>query len=430
MRKTLKSLSCSWFGFITDDDLSVIADCFSYLEQLELDHSGSRKREISDRGIGAISSKMRSLLSLNISSLVDCLSNRSLEYLSSNCPSLRHLNASFSHNTDVYLDFLFSDGKFASLSSLELHRVNISDSVLVQLSRADLKLRKLVLGNPSGGGISNGALFRFLKSCRSLRHLDLQNLTLSGDMAASDIASSIPNLEFVSLCCCNQNITGITLFNLLNNCPSLEEVHMVGTFMGSFGNWSSLAVHYRYRVRTLLLVHYGGLSDESLMAIASACPRLEYLSVSQCQGITGYGIGAVMTNCKNIKRLDIRCCDMVKDLGLDVECPNLEELDASQTGIGDKWLSVAWRTCKNLRSLRLASSTVTKNGLEEFIKNHKQLKELHINEMFGWTISDTDLASLVFSSVCLKKIFLPDNITVMKDQRDLFLRHGCLVRAG
>lgn len=73
---------------------------------------------------------------------------------------------------------------------------------------------------------------------------------------------------------------------------------------------------------------------------------------------------------------------------------------------------------------------MTKNGLEEFIKNHKQLKELHINEMFGWTISDTDLASLVFSSVCLKKIFLPDNITVMKDQRDLFLRHGCLVRAG
>lgn len=167
------------------------------------------------------------------------------------------------------------------------------------------------------------------------------------------------------------------------------------------------------------------------MPIASVCPRLESVSVNRCPYITGRGIGAIMRCCSNMKRLNIRGCEKVKDLGLglDVEFPTLEVLEASLTGIGDDCLSVAWRSYKNLHSLHVASSAVTVNGVEELVKNHKQLKKLYINEMFDWTLSDAALASLVFSSVALK-VFLPDSISVTKDQSDLFLSHGCLVRAG
>lgn len=51
-------------------------------------------------------------------------------------------------------------------------------------------------------------------------------------------------------------------------------------------------------------------------------------------------------------------------------------------------------------------------------------------EMIHLNLSGTDLASLVFSIASLKKLFLPDCVTVTKDKGTLFSRHGRLVQAG
>lgn len=322
---------------------------------------------MTDHGIRAISDKLKSLLSLSISSH-DCLSEQSYRSLSSNCPSLCDLSTSFALDRNVYLDHFLSDGKFASLTSLAVDRVMISDSVFLRLAKADLKLWKLVLSHPRGDVVNVSPLFRFLQSCQSLRHLNLMFFNFPTDLLASDIASSIPNVEVIDLGCFSTTVTRTTLFNLLNNCPNLEEICMARNLLGNQGSiWSAV----NYRVRKLVLTMCRGLSDETLVAIASVCPRLESLSVDRCPYITGRGVGAIMRCCRNMKRLNIRGCEKVKDLGLglDVEFPTLEMLEASLTGIGDDWLSVAWRSCKNLHSLDVASSSVTVKSWLKIINN-------------------------------------------------------------
>lgn len=94
MNKTLKSLACTRFGVMTDGDLSIVADYFPYLQELDINRSGlDSAKSVTDRGIWAVSTKRKSLISLNVAGLFN-LSIRSIDYLSSNCPSLRDLVAS------------------------------------------------------------------------------------------------------------------------------------------------------------------------------------------------------------------------------------------------------------------------------------------------------------------------------------------------
>lgn len=425
MSKTLRFLSCSLFDALDDGDLFVVADCLSYLERLDVSYPRvGRSEGVTDDGVLRISIKLRSLHSVDLSGNFH-VSGRSIEYLVSNCALLCDVKA---RDCELIIpnpiDFhLFDTGKFASLLSLEVSGMYISDAALLQLSGLNLKLQKLAL--LSCGFCRNvGPLLQFLQSCRSLRHFHLQNLIFQTEVTAADITTSAANVQVVNFGDCH-GLSDTTLFNLLSACPNLEEIDMTGAEIGSKKeSFSSIG---NCRVRTLVLSKCRFLTDEILAQIGSACPKLEAFDVSHCEHITGQGIVAVMTSCVNVKLLNLRGCRKVKDLGLDVEFPRLEVLSAPFTGIGDEWLSVAWKTCKSLFKLEIGSSTVTETGLKELVSKHKQLKELSLSSIYNLKLSSTALATLVISRVALKKILLPDSINVTKAQRDFFLKHGCLV---
>lgn len=106
MRKTLKSLKCTRF-------LVVLADSFPYLQELGIEGSGRINRprfgtrHVMDQGIRAISLQLESLLSLNACSQKH-LTPPSFQYLSSDCPLICDLHASFSGDCPVGLDFVLT----------------------------------------------------------------------------------------------------------------------------------------------------------------------------------------------------------------------------------------------------------------------------------------------------------------------------------
>lgn len=92
MGNTLRTVSYTYFERFIDDDNFVLADCFSHLHWLDLDHDEYLYREfISNWGISAISTKLTLLVSLTVC-LNNDVSSRSLENLPT-CPA--YLNTHF-----------------------------------------------------------------------------------------------------------------------------------------------------------------------------------------------------------------------------------------------------------------------------------------------------------------------------------------------
>lgn len=284
MNKTLKSLSCTRFDVMTDGDLSIVADYFPYLQELDINRSGlDSAKSVTDRGIWAVSTKLKSLISLNIAGLFN-LSVRSIECLSSNCPSLRDLVAGIWEDDRIGLQNIHS---FGSLSSLQLHGVSISQSVLLQLSGANLNLWKLGLCSPQcSEDVSGATICGFLKSCRSLRHL-LLYIKFPTDMTAFDFVASIPKIQAIKLISygCHQ-LPQTTLFHLLKSCPDLEDINIEGDF-GLATAHQSFNLPIRHKIRKLNLL-CTDICDKTLMVIDSVCPKARITA-----RITGHGIWTV-----------------------------------------------------------------------------------------------------------------------------------------
>lgn len=330
MLKTLKSLKCTRFLEMTDDDLSVVADCFPYLQELDIEGSGRIGHprfwtwHVTDQGIRAISLRLKSLLSLNVCSQKH-LTPRSFHYLSSDCPLICDLHASFSDDCPVGLDYVLTS--FKSLSSLQLRHVNISESTLDQLARADLKLSRLVLFDPKRSDdddISGATLCRFLKSCRPLRHLELIKFGFPADLTAFDFAASIPNIRVIEVISRYHGSPDTwlpegTLFHLLSSCPYLEEIETAYSFVGTVEDSSDIPV--RRSVRKMRFLECYGVYRETLLAISSVCPNLETLHAMRCPGVPREGIEAIMTSCSNIKYLFVERCGKRQNFIFEKEIP-------------------------------------------------------------------------------------------------------------
>lgn len=218
-------------------------------------------------------------ISLNLTSLSihphKCVSNRSFVRLSTNYPLLSNLKVTFDGDSSIFLHCFSS---FASLSSVELDRVKISESSLFQLPGPSLKLWKLVLSNPLCSDVSDATLCQFFKSCRSLRHLELLYFDFPADVVASDSTVSIPNVEFVKFGCCT-DLPERTLFHFLNSCHNLEEIVMDCSFLGSVEHSMNSTVHRRLRKLALSLCR-----DLSLCLSEAAIAFCQPVSRSHSRG--------------------------------------------------------------------------------------------------------------------------------------------------
>ncbi|CAL8133234.1 unnamed protein product [Prunus armeniaca] len=389
----LKSLNCSKMRCFGDSDLNVIAESFPCLEELDIsyhaDDSTIGSKPISDLGIFSLSLKLKSLRKINLSAF-------KVPFLSSK-----------------------------ALWAIALSDSDISDEFLYAVAEARFPLKKLTLSrcaNYSFSGISV-----LLNEYQSLEYLNLEAAYFLRDEDIAELSRFLHSIYHINLSHC-YGLTCITFYTLIKNCMILDELEMVATSIGE----ENIETDFKasHGIKALNLAN-SSLGNNFITSFASICPKLELLNLSKCKGITEEGIVEVLKRCSEIRQLEVNHIQGMRNsfLHLEFELPKLKVLSLMFSGIDDDALAMIGKRCCRLLKLDLAGClSLTSKGVKEVVENCKELKEINLK----WCnkFSADIVPWMVFSRPSLKKIVLPSRLVLTERQRNLFLRHGCVVYDG
>ncbi|KAK7255362.1 hypothetical protein RIF29_28771 [Crotalaria pallida] len=461
---TLKSLTCSNMGSLTNADLLLIADCFPLLEELDISFPTDLDKifiidcknldnitgPVSDFGIKALSLALPKLRKVNLSGNY-FINNSSLFNLCKNCefleqvvifgcdfisqvgiasafrerPNLTSFSSSNFGRPIIASDFIAALVSLKSLTCIDLTYSCISDVLLCSIGEAGLPLRKLVLqgcSNYSYVGISC-----LLSKCQFVQHLDLMDAEFLDDKLISELSTFLGNLINIYLSGCRM-LTDLSFFTLTRNCPLLSEIAMEETSIGKIEveDFSMDFTVVNCQMKSLRLANNSMLRDESIKIFAFICPNLQLLDLSSCRHISE-GVVEVLKICRKITHLSFASCLQVNKLfGMDFEVSELEELTLSHSEVDDDALSMISKSCYGLLYMNMEScSEITDRGVKKVVENCRQLREINLKSCHK-VIADI-VPWMVFSRPSLRKILAPPLFRHSKSQRELFLRHGCIV---
>jgi len=241
-----------------------------------------------------------------------------------------------------------------------------------------------------------------------IQHLDLSHTNFLNDQHVAEFSLFLAHLVSINLTRC-WKLTESALFSLVTNCPSLTDIKMeyttIGTqTIGDFkGDSNSFAV-VRPKVKSLSLARCQYLRDQNIILFASIFPNLEVLDLSYWEDASEEIISQVL-----------RCCTKIKHLNL------------SYTKVDDKSLHIISTSCCGLLQLLLeCCSNVTNNGVKHVVQNCTQLRE--INLRYCDQVNSSVVSLMVLSRPSLRKIIAPLGFSFSDRKRKVFLqRHGCIV---
>ncbi|GAU16362.1 hypothetical protein TSUD_117110 [Trifolium subterraneum] len=441
---TLTLLVCSKIRSINDTDLKLIADCFPFLEELDLSYPGELVNY--SVGIQALSLSLFKLRKINLTNHLQ-LNDELIFQLFKNCkclqeaitvfcplltagvacalserPILRSIYFESIHLQHVTSHFIHSLLSLKDLTSIQFARWHISDELLSSIAMASLPLRRLALLNCTGYTYSG--IFFLLSKCQHIQHLDLKDTDFLNNTCVADLSLLLPELVSINLGICSM-LTDSSLFTLVRNCPSLVEINMQFIL---FDNHNSLMEDcvVNPQLKYLFLASSPGLQNENIIMLAAIFPNLQRLDFSCCSFITEEGIGQVLRNCPKIRHLDLTCCTSVKSLGIHFDVPKLEMLNLTSTIVDDEALCVISKRCRGLLQLVLTHCLhITRKGVMHVVKGCTQLKE--INLMLCPKVHASVVASMVVSNPSLRKIVIPPGFPMSDKNRKHFSRYGCFL---
>ncbi|XVF52172.1 hypothetical protein PTKIN_Ptkin04bG0243600 [Pterospermum kingtungense] len=423
--KTLK-LSCTLYRGLTDDDLVVIANSFSNLEQLKFGKCSCRGRCLAtDYGYKILATKLKFLKKIHIIGTLK-VTDRSLIALSRNCAFLKAvaINSSFQMGiTENGIGILL--GNRPNLEALRLggfdwsrSAMKISDMLLNKIAKTKLPLKKLELSfcrNFTVGGLL------MVSPYLTKLHIDVDiqpdlELFLNGDVDVGKLTHIV--IE------CRRNVTYSSMMLLLSTkCPSLVEIKMEYAKFDGQDNNNNIGLPQNHNILNLCLYRCK-IDDESLEQFALMFPNLRVVDLSFCQHLTTTGIEAMLKSCKFMRELRLK---EIENLGTKLftdnsQVINLENLNLERTLIDDEGLAAIAKRCRRLVSLNLNYCTnVTMDGIKQLIKNFTTLCWLemlpHPSDVLEWMLSTGNFASL-------RKIRVRFYTEVHAEK---FLHHGCLL---
>ncbi|KAL5576091.1 hypothetical protein UlMin_017790 [Ulmus minor] len=459
--KNLKYLNCSQIYSLKDKDLDSIAEIFPSLEELDVSYPGVRfhitgdldsnffSKRITDDGFCQLSMKLKGLRKINLAGS-EFITNKSLQFLSTNCVQLSeivighcyyvneeginlltHRCANLNSISVSGIRFSVASSIFddplactKALSTVDFSDSYVSDELLCSMAKACLPLKKLILSSSCSFTV-NGIVFLLSKN-KILQYLDLGQVKFLTDEIMFEISKFLPSVTFINLSLCYE-LTEFTLFNLIRNCPMLNEIKMACTKLGAKEFTSDFVVNPQ--VKSLDLRHNKCLGNESVKKIAFACPNLQLLNLSYCCQITEEAIEEVLKRCPEIRHLSVNRCKGVKKFLIDFELPKLEVICATKSSIDDEGLSLIGKNCRNLLQLNLRYCVnVTEKGVKEVVQNCRSLQEINLK----WCdkVSFDTIARMVFSRPSLRRIIPPSGSVPTESQKNFYLQHGCLVYEG
>lgn len=457
--KNLRSLNLSGVGSLQDIHLFAIASSFPVLEKLDISYpheyfcslngladSGRSVAGVTDSGVTSLSMKLKNLIKIDLSGN-HFITDKSLIALSSNCallreiavqdcafitengitfvirysPELRSISASEIRLPSIEVGFKESFIYAEALCVIDFSNSCVRDEMLYSIVEACLPLNKLTLAHCHGFTFAGISLL--LTKYQSLSLLNLEGVSFLTDQNILELSKFLSMLTSINLSQCSK-LTNSTFFTLMSKCHLLNEVKMESTNLGEED--FTLDVVVNPRLNSLNLAQNGKLGDATVKNFVAFCPNLQLLNLSSCSKVTGEGVVEIFKRCGEIRHLEINWCSGIKEFAIDFEHSKLEEMSAEGSGINDDALALMGKRSCRLRYLNLAGClNVTTKGVKEVMQNCRVLREINLKwcdkvnvDIVGW---------MVFSRPSLRKLIPPCGFALTQSQRNLFLRHGCLV---
>ncbi|KAF8397176.1 hypothetical protein HHK36_016083 [Tetracentron sinense] len=320
----------------------------------------ARCKLISDIGIGCIAVGCRKL---RLVSLKWCLgvSDLGVGLLAVKCKEIRSLDLSYLPITKRCLP-----------SILQLQ--NLEDLVLVGCL-----------------GIDDDGLATLKQGCKSLETLDMSSCPNVGRVGLSSLINGAQCLRQLILAY-GSPVT-LALADSLQKLPKLQSIKLDGCLVTCCG----------------------------LKAIGNWCVSLKELSLSKCLGVTDEGLSSLVTNHKDLRKIDITCCRKITHVSvvnftnsctslsslrmescslvpkeafilIGQHCHFLEELDLTDNEIDNEGLKSISR-CSKLSSLKLGIClNITDEGLIHVGMCCPKLIELDLYRSVG--ITDSGIAAI------------------------------------
>ncbi|KAK9054641.1 hypothetical protein SSX86_025720 [Deinandra increscens subsp. villosa] len=464
--RKIKVLKCANVVKLCDADLIAIAKFLPDLEELDISYPRNKfeidalrsysisEIMITDDGIEGLSSGLKNLMKLNIS-MNPLLTDKSLFDLSSNClclqeisflkcimitmkgvrfmlhnsPNLRSISMcliSNIHGSDSLFINPVTSGR--CLSSLRFNDSDISDEFLDSIVKACIPLKSVSLSDCCKYSIDG--LSSFLSTYHSLKFLDLTKNHPLCDNSIIALSQYLHDLVTIKLNFCHK-LTSTSLFALIVNCSVLENIEMEHTSLGkeedhdSFMNILNDLPTKASSIKSLNLGWNSHLTDECLLRITLVCPKLKQLDVSACSGLT-LSLGEILKSCPEIEHLSIQDCGGVKNIGLKMEPLKLKKLHMARSGVNDEGLVGIAVRCSELVKIDLEGCQhVTTSAVKFMVKNCEKLREVNLMGCLNLHVFIVDW--MVHTRPSLRKLIPPSYAVTTESQRQLMLRHGCLV---
>lgn len=182
----------------------------------------------------------------------------------------------------------------------------------------------------------------------------LEALNISGTYAFSDRLLDIPpSLKELDLSSCDW-ITPKILEKIHALCPNLSSLSLAGNLSLDYNCWAILKEFSK--LTKLDLSFCDQIGDSELSLILQACRGITVLHLNQCRNLSNQAFFELGKN-----------------------APNLLELDASRTHIGDSGLLDLLSHCESLRAVKVVRcSDLSEKGIKEYAFRSPSLNHLDI----------------------------------------------------
>lgn len=306
---------------------------------------------------------------------------------------------------------MYFKGKVLQLSSLSLAGCELDarllDKIIITLGAT---LKDLDLSNLAGQSTPNLSLI--LKTCKSLKSLNLSNILTFNDLLISDNLQTLhqtddlPKLlnlklransltrgkfqQFINYfpqlteldISYSKNLNIENLKNISKKLVNLERIGVSGLYSMQDINLERYLLHLLSTLKNLVYLefqNYPNLQDSLITLSVGFTNILVSLDFSHCRQITNSSLDAIGLGCPNLKALKLANCPQITDIGIKSVlryCPELQHLSLSfNPKLTDQFFEYLTQLPTGLEHLEVEScSELTTRGLIPYCKHKNSLK--------------------------------------------------------
>jgi Leucine Rich repeat len=273
-------------------------------------------------------------------------------------------------------------------------------------------LRTLVLVNSK---VTDAGLLMIAQGCPQLKDITLGYSKDISDKGLLALAVNLPGMTSIDLCLTSK-ATHVGVHAIAEHCPALVKISIN---VICFNATDSAAL------------------NDSILAIARGCPRLQTFSIRSCNEITDHSVASLAEKCKDLRSVCLHGCNRVTDGAIKAianSCPDLEKLDIAGrlrtdvrrmsfiSEIKNESFVVVGQKCSKLVDITIAYNFVTDIGIAALARGCPQLRSF--SSSFCPSISTAGITALSHGCKKLRTIHLA-NCRRISDDCLFRIAEGC-----